>query len=406
MRFYKDDDQESKELHKKYRTIALYTFLILIAIALFALLIFNFKAVTSVFLSLLSSLTVIFYGLFIACALFPFFTIFRMLFGIIFKKSPRLCEVLSLVFTYIFLVVLLGIVLLAVIPSLGKEIDHFVKAITDAVENANAILSNKPSLSFLKDIFNQFSEQFIGSIATPENLLSYASNILNGAYNIIIGTIISVYLLASRKKLGALGGKVMLAVFPKPFYERTMLLFRSFYRGFIEFFFARFLLSFALSALSYLFCLIVGIPFRGIITLILLVTGLIPFVGPIIGVILSTILVLLISPSNALYLFAFIILIHILEGHFLKKKLLRPKLRPGAAVTSICVLIGYAILGFAGAILAVPVYAAVTLNLREFQVRHLLHRGYRVEDHHLVHRSEEDEQYTFINEEDESKNNP
>ena len=227
-------------------------------------------------------------------------------------------------------------------------------------------------------------------------MLSYASTVLSGAYNIAIGTIISVYLLASRKKLGAIGSKVMLSVFPQKFFDHTMIFFRSFYRGFMEFFFARLLLSAILSALTYLFCLIIGIPFRGIIMLILLFLGLIPFIGPIFGTLLCTILVLLISPSKALYLFLFIIIVYVLEGHFLKKKLLRPKLRPGAAVTSVCVLIGYALLGFIGAILAVPIYAAVTLNLRDFQVRHLLHRGYRVEDHHLVHHSEEDVQYTFI----------
>ena len=149
--------------------------------------------------------------------------------------------------------------------------------------------------------------------------------------------------------------------------------------------------------------MLLGIPFRGIIMLILLFAGLIPFVGPILGTLVCTLLVLLIAPSQSLFLFAFILLIHILQGHFLKKRLLRPKLRPGAAVTSICVLIGYALLGFVGAILAVPVYAAVTLNLRDFQVRHLLHRGYRVEDHHLVHKSEEEPQYTFMNDETDSQ---
>lgn len=403
MRFHQDNDPETGELHKRYRTIALYTFAVLVAVALFTLLLFNFKNVTSFLYTLISSFAVIFYGVFIACALFPFFLLFRRLFALIFKKSPRLCEVLSLVFTYVFLIALLAIILLAVIPSFGDEIAHFIDALKAAVDHANSLLAAKPSLAFLKDIFTDFSNRLLDRIVTPDKLLSYASDVLSGAYNIAIGTIISVYLLASRKKLGALGGKVMLAVLPKSFFERMMLLFRSFYRGFIEFFFARLLLSIALSGLSYFFCWIIGIPFRGIIMLILLIAGLIPFLGPIIGVLVCTVLVLLISPSNALYLFAFILFIHVLEGHFLKKKLLRPKLRPGAAVTSICVLIGYTLLGFAGAIMAVPVYAAVTLNLREFQVRHLLHRGYRVEDHHLVHQSEEDAQYTFIDEEPEEQ---
>lgn len=399
MRFHQDHDPETAELHRKYRTVALYVFLVLIAVALFALLLFNFSTVTSLLFTLLSALTVIFYGIFIACALFPFFTVFRRLLAFPLKRFPRLCEVLALVLTYVFLIVLLAVILLAVIPSFGDEVMDFIDALKAAVHNVDVLLSKNESLAFVKNMFDDLTAGIIDHIVTPEVLLSYVSEVLSGAYNLVIGTIISVYLLASRKKLGALGGKVMLAIFPKKFFEHMMILFRSFYRGFMEFFFARLLLSITLSALCYFFCMLLGIPFRGIIMLILLITGLIPFVGPILGTLVCTVLVLLIAPSQSLFLFAFILLIHILQGHFLKKRLLRPKLRPGAAVTSICVLIGYALLGFVGAILAVPVYAAVSTNLRDFQVRHLLHRGYRVEDHHLVHRSEEEPQYTFMNDE-------
>ena len=44
MRFFKDEDEQTKELHKKYRTIALYVFAVLIAASLFAIILFNFKS--------------------------------------------------------------------------------------------------------------------------------------------------------------------------------------------------------------------------------------------------------------------------------------------------------------------------------------------------------------------------
>lgn len=399
MRFQKDDP-ELKDLHRQCHTVSFYVFTVLIAAALFALFLFNFKDVASILFTLLSTLTVILYGVFIACVLFPFFTLFRKLLSIPFKKRVRLCDTLALILTYVFLFAVLAVILLAVIPSFGDEVARFVEALQSAVKNANSLLSKNESLAFAKDIFNDIADTLIGKIITPNKVLSYVSDVLSGAYNIAIGTVISVYLLASRKTIGAIGSKVMLAIFPKTFFSRMIILFRSFYRGFMEFFFARLLLSALLALLSYLFCLLIGIPFRGIIMLILLFTGLIPFLGPILGTLLCFILVLLIDPSHALYLFAFIIIVYVLEGHFLKKRLLRPKLRPGAAVTSICVIIGYALFGFFGSILAVPVYASVTLNLRDFQIRHLLHRGYRIEDHQLVHHSEDDNQFTFMNDEE------
>ncbi|MBR2952355.1 MAG: hypothetical protein IKC43_05210, partial [Clostridia bacterium] len=217
MRFHRDHDPETAELHRKYRTVALYVFLVLIAVALFALLLFNFKAVISLLFTLLSALTVIFYGIFIACALFPFFTVFRRLLAFPLKKFPRLCEVLALVLTYVFLIVLLAVILLAVIPSFGDEVMDFIDALKAAVHNADVLLSKNESLAFVKNMFDNLTAGIIDHIVTPEVLLSYVSEVLSGAYNIAIGTIISVYLLASRKKLGALGGKVMLAIFPKKF---------------------------------------------------------------------------------------------------------------------------------------------------------------------------------------------
>ena len=394
MRFHQDD-QESKEFHHKCRTVAIYVFVSLVAVALFSLLIFKIKSVLAAFSILLSAMTVIFYGIFIACVLFPFFTLFNRLFSMIFKKSARLAEVFALICTYVSLFGVLTIILFSVIPSFGQEVTSFIDAVKAALANANSLLSKNESLAFLKDVFSDIGNALLNKLITPETIYSYVMQALSGAYNVIIGLIISIYLLTARKKLGALGNKVMISIFPKKFVTGTTVIFRSFYHGFMEFFFARLLLSAALAALTYVFCFVLGIPFRGIIMLILLFTGIVPFAGPIIGTLVCFFLVLLIDPTHALILFLFIVVVHILEGHFLKKRLLRPALRPGAAITSISVIIGYALFSFVGAILAVPVYAALSLNLRDYEIRHLLRRGYRIEDQDLVHHTE-DEQITFM----------
>ena len=388
MRFFRDP--ELQDLRKKCRTISFYVFTVLIAVALFSLIIFNFTHFSSFLAALLSALSVIFYGIFIACVLFPFFTIFDKLLGLGMTKRIRLRETLALVLTYVFLALILGVILLAVLPSLGNEVTHFIDSFNKAIGDAHNLLSRHASLSFMRDALDNAADIFLSRFITPDKLISSATNLVSGTYSIVIGVIVSVYLLSARKKLGAITSKIALSILPRSVFARGIAVFRVSYHGFMEFFFARLILATILATLTYLFCFIIGIPFRGIIMLLLLLTDMVPFFGPIIGTAVCFSLVLLIDPSHALFLLLFVIAVRILEARLLKKKLLRPKLRPGAAVTAIAVIIGYALLGFVGALLAVPVQAAFSLILREFQIRHLLRKGYRIEDGTLVHDSDEE----------------
>ena len=115
---------KTSDSHKKYRSAAVYVFVALLAVSVFALLVFNFFKITTFLSAIFSTFAVIIYGILFACALFPFFRLFNKLLSFPLKndRHTRLREILSLVLTYLFLILLVAVLLLAVLPSIGEEV--------------------------------------------------------------------------------------------------------------------------------------------------------------------------------------------------------------------------------------------------------------------------------------------
>ncbi len=377
-------------LNQKCATVAFYTFSVLVAAVLFGMLVFNFLKLTSMLAALLRTFSVVFYGFFIACILFPFFKIFNRLLCFIDKlrKKDRLREALALVSTYVFLIIIVCILLIAILPYIGEELASFTSALSASLENARNLIEKSESLSSFVSVFDSTADLLYRTVISPSAIFSYLSGFLSGTYNVLFGAILSVYILMSRRRLCAIIAKMMSAILPPHALSRTAVFTRSIYMSFVEFIFARLILSAILATLSYIFCIIIGIPYRSIIMPILLITDMIPFFGPILGASLCFVLVLLIDTPHAIFILLFIIAVRVLLSKFVAPRILRAKLRPSISATAISVLIGHSFLGVAGAMLSIPVYSTLSLSFRELQVHRLLHKGYRIEGNQLVYHHE------------------
>jgi len=123
------------------------------------------------------------------------------------------------------------------------------------------------------------------------------------------------------------------------------------------------------SALASIFVLIlamaIGLPSPFALAMIILVCGLIPLVGHFIGCSIVTIVALTQSVSTGLITFVAYVLYVQIENYVITPKIMRKSLAVPGAVTIIAALVGSSLLGLVGALLAVPLAAAVILILEE-----------------------------------------
>ncbi len=127
--------------------------------------------------------------------------------------------------------------------------------------------------------------------------------------------------------------------------------------------------SFTIAAIAglstLLWALVVGLPYPLALALLVAVTDLIPLVGASIGALLVTIIAFFVSWPVGLATFGFFVFYQQLENFLIYPRIMKTSVDVNPAATIVAVLIGGGLLGIVGALLAIPIAAAVQLLMAE-----------------------------------------
>ena len=114
---------------------------------------------------------------------------------------------------------------------------------------------------------------------------------------------------------------------------------------------------------------VLGLPGALLLALIAAVTEIIPIVGPLIGAIPAFLVATTISTETAIFMLGIYLLIHAVEGNVLVPMVMRNTVGLSPFLVLVSLLAGGAAGGVLGAIVAVPLVAAVTVVLDRLQDR-------------------------------------
>ena len=117
---------------------------------------------------------------------------------------------------------------------------------------------------------------------------------------------------------------------------------------------------------SYILLLILGVPYALVLSVLTGILDLIPLVGSsIAGVIVALVALATVSPAASLITVVFHVIYRVFEDYLLNPRVLRRTVDVSPLVTIVAVILGGALLGIVGALVAVPAAAAVQLILTE-----------------------------------------
>ncbi|MFL5777804.1 MAG: AI-2E family transporter [Chloroflexota bacterium] len=114
---------------------------------------------------------------------------------------------------------------------------------------------------------------------------------------------------------------------------------------------------------------LLGVPAALLLALIAAVAEAIPIVGPLLGAVPAVLMALTVSPQLALVVLGVYVVLQFLEGNVLVPIVMRNTVGISPLLVLISLLIGGAVGGLAGALLAVPVAATLEIVLARFQDR-------------------------------------
>lgn len=114
-----------------------------------------------------------------------------------------------------------------------------------------------------------------------------------------------------------------------------------------------------------IFLSIVGVPYAAALAVVVFLTSLVPLIGNIIGAAVCLLVALFVSPKVFLIALVYFVIYNQAENYVLSPRIMKRSVNLPPAATMISVLAGGAILGVAGAVLAIPLAAGVQLLLED-----------------------------------------
>jgi predicted PurR-regulated permease PerM len=115
---------------------------------------------------------------------------------------------------------------------------------------------------------------------------------------------------------------------------------------------------------------LMGVPYFYVIALIAAVGETIPIVGPVIGGISAIAVAITVSTKLAVMVGAYFLVLHQLEANILVPKIMERNVGVSPVAVLIALLIGGALWGLVGAILAIPTVAILSVIVEDFAVAH------------------------------------
>jgi predicted PurR-regulated permease PerM len=191
--------------------------------------------------------------------------------------------------------------------------------------------------------------------------------VISAFSSVVLVLVLTVYFLASldRTKL------FFYRLIPQSRRERGILLGEEIFTKVGGYVLGNVLTSLIAGAGTFFWMLAWGIPYPLLLGLLVALLDLIPVIGSWIGGAIVALVALTVSLPVAIATLAFYILYKLAEDYFIVPRVMGRTVQVPALVSLIAVVLGGVLLGIVGALIAIPVAAAISLLLREITFRRL-----------------------------------
>ncbi|MFG1616771.1 AI-2E family transporter [Nonomuraea wenchangensis] len=264
----------------------------------------------------------------------------------------------------VFIGVIVAFVLfgLAIVPPVGRELADFVAAVPGYVNE----LSNHPTLRQLDADYQIIPQvaQFVTTVLGPSlatGIMGASLVVLDGVFTTVTLLVLMLYFLGSLHTIKA----YMLKLVPASRRERTSAISEEILTGIGGYVAGNVLISVIAGVVTWIFLSIVDVRYALALALIVALTDLIPLVGATIGAVVVSAVALLQSVPAGIACAIFFIIYQQIENYLIYPRVMKRSVDVTPAVTVIAALFGGALLGIVGALLAIPVAAAIALIIRE-----------------------------------------
>ena len=272
--------------------------------------------------------------------------------------------------TWLVIAVLVYLLASVLLPELYKSVVQLIGNVENYYNTINGwvrrLLDSNPELENLvsdrlKGYYTDITTWLDTLLPQATALMSAVSGgvmtALNFLLDLLVGVIVSIFLLATKEQCAAYARKVIFGLFPGsyvPWVLRGIHKVDSIFSGFVR---GKLLDSLIIGILCFICCSLFKFPYTPLVSVIVGVTNVIPFFGPFLGAIPSIFLILLVSPIQAVYFALFVLALQQLDGNIIGPLILGDKTGLSSLWVIVAILVGGSFFGVPGMFFGVPVFA-------------------------------------------------
>ena len=304
-------------------------------------------------------------------------------------KYRKLAEALAVVLSLITGLLVVYALIIMIAPQLYTSVATLWDSIPQKVEQLIAWATvtfgeNKELIAYFNSSYQQIYttlENWATGTLTPA-ITSIVSGVGMSVWKVLlflkdllIGIIVAVYLLSSRKRFSRQAVLVIRSIF-KPRWADMVLneikIVDEMFGGFIE---GKLVDSAIIGVLCYIGCSVFKFPNALLVSAIVGVTNVIPFFGPFLGAVPATLLILIDNPMKALWFILFVFFLQQLDGNVIGPKILGDHTGVSSFWVLFSILLFGGLWGLVGMVVAVPLFAVLYDIAKKLVIRGLRKNG-------------------------------
>ena len=289
------------------------------------------------------------------------------------QKAKRFANGIAVILSIVTGILVVYTLIIMVAPQLYSSVLSLWNSLPDKI-NAFLVWA---TATFGEDeellqLFNSSSQKLIAELESwaQTTLVPYITNVVSGVgssvlkvlnflYNLLIGLIVAVYLLGSRKKFARQSVLLVRSCLSPKWADMFLNEFAFIDRMFGGFIDGKILDSAIIGVLCYIGCLIFRFPNPLLHAAIVGITNVIPFFGPFIGAVPSTFLILIEDPIKALWFVLFVLVLQQLDGNIIGPAILGDRTGISSFWVLFTIILCGGLWGIVGMVIAVPLFAVI-----------------------------------------------
>ena len=206
----------------------------------------------------------------------------------------------------------------------------------------------------------------------------------NGVFNAVMSLVFALYCLSRKEILARQGRRILYAVFPEKFCDEAVRILRMTNSTFSNFISGQCLEAVILGVMFVIAMSIFGMPYMPLVSVIIMITALVPIVGAFVGCALGAFFILVDDPIMAFWFVIMFLVLQQIEGNLIYPRVVGTSVGLPGMWVLVAVAVGGDMMGVGGMLLMIPLASVLYALAREYTAKQLEAKGIaseKLQDH-------------------------